>query len=163
MATAVRPADGFGNGAASYGFTYNAIGLPLTATDPDGVATTNSYDGAGNLTAAALDPAHLNLVTQFAYDDAGDAEIAEYDGGGALVRRFVPGPSVDEFIAMVTSGGTKTFVHVNRQGSVIAMSDAIGAIRIGIWRFGVLGETDWYSWVGSNHRPPDPQSGALTN
>jgi hypothetical protein len=21
----------------------------------------------------------------------------------------------------------------------------------------------WYSWVGSNHRPPDPQSGALTN
>src|SRR5258708_33287004 len=20
----------------------------------------------------------------------------------------------------------------------------------------------WYSWVGSNHRPPDPQSGALT-
>jgi hypothetical protein len=23
--------------------------------------------------------------------------------------------------------------------------------------------TRWYSWVGSNHRPPDPQSGALTN
>jgi hypothetical protein len=22
---------------------------------------------------------------------------------------------------------------------------------------------DWYSWVGSNRRPPDPQSGALTN
>ena len=21
----------------------------------------------------------------------------------------------------------------------------------------------WYSWVDSNHRPPDPQSGALTN
>ena len=21
----------------------------------------------------------------------------------------------------------------------------------------------WYSWVGSNHRPPDPQTGALTN
>ncbi len=36
MATAVRPADGFGNGAATYGFTYSAAGLPLTATDPDG-------------------------------------------------------------------------------------------------------------------------------
>ena len=24
-------------------------------------------------------------------------------------------------------------------------------------------KTDWYSRVGSNHRPPDPQSGALTN
>ncbi len=22
--------------------------------------------------------------------------------------------------------------------------------------------TNWYSWVDSNHRPPDPQSGALT-
>jgi hypothetical protein len=20
-------------------------------------------------------------------------------------------------------------------------------------------DDDWYSWVGSNHRPPDPQSG----
>jgi len=24
-------------------------------------------------------------------------------------------------------------------------------------------ELHWYSWVGSNRRPPDPQSGALTN
>ena len=24
-------------------------------------------------------------------------------------------------------------------------------------------EKDWYSWVGSNHRPPVPQTGALTN
>jgi hypothetical protein len=22
---------------------------------------------------------------------------------------------------------------------------------------------NWYGWVGLNHRPPDPQSGALTN
>jgi hypothetical protein len=22
---------------------------------------------------------------------------------------------------------------------------------------------EWYSWVDSNRRPPDPQSGALTN
>jgi hypothetical protein len=25
------------------------------------------------------------------------------------------------------------------------------------------GAKSWYSWVDSNHRPPDPQSGALTN
>ena len=28
---------------------------------------------------------------------------------------------------------------------------------------GGLARENWYSWVGSNHRPPDPQSGALTN
>ncbi|MEI9889147.1 MAG: hypothetical protein WDN08_22110 [Rhizomicrobium sp.] len=88
MASAVRPADGFGNGAASYGFTYSAAGLPLTATDPDGVATANSYDGAGNLTAAALDPAHLNLVTQFAYDDAGDVTAATDPRGNVTTSLY---------------------------------------------------------------------------
>ena len=29
--------------------------------------------------------------------------------------------------------------------------------------FGLSLTDVWYSWVGSNHRPPDPQSGALTN
>ena len=27
----------------------------------------------------------------------------------------------------------------------------------------VVNSDDWYSWVGSNHRPPVPQTGALTN
>ncbi len=30
-------------------------------------------------------------------------------------------------------------------------------------RFEQDGLSHWYSWVDSNHRPPDPQSGALTN
>ena len=32
-----------------------------------------------------------------------------------------------------------------------------------IFRHVILGLSHWYSWVDSNHRPPDPQSGALTN
>src|SRR5580700_9573886 len=31
------------------------------------------------------------------------------------------------------------------------------------WAPFLSGEDHWYSRVGSNHRPPDPQSGALTN
>jgi hypothetical protein len=27
----------------------------------------------------------------------------------------------------------------------------------------IIGISAWYSWVGSNHRPPVPQTGALTN
>ena len=32
-----------------------------------------------------------------------------------------------------------------------------------IWRCDHRGFVGWYSWVGSNHRPPVPQTGALTN
>src|SRR5262249_12867438 len=32
-------------------------------------------------------------------------------------------------------------------------------LRVGKWEIA----EDWYSWVGSNHRPPVPQTGALTN
>ncbi len=72
MATAVRPADGYGNGSATYSFTYTSIGKPLTATDPDGVATTNGYDGSGNLTTTEVDPSHLDLTTAYGYDAIGN-------------------------------------------------------------------------------------------
>ncbi len=118
MASAVRPADGFGNGAATYGFTYSAAGLPLTATDPDGVATANSYDGAGNLTAAALDPAHLNLVTQFAYDDAGDVTAATDPRGNVttslydLDRRKIEDDRHDGNAAAAVIAATQTVYDV---------------------------------------------------
>ena len=72
MATAVRPADGFDNGPATYSFSYNAAGQVLTAADPDGVVTANSYDGSDNLTSTTLDPANISIVTQFGYDSTGN-------------------------------------------------------------------------------------------
>ncbi len=92
-----------------------------------GSATWNAF----TWTAAAT------TATTYLHD--GSSEIAEYDGAGALVRRFVPGPSVDEFIAMVTAGGTKTFVHVNRQGSVIATADTSGAPAEGPYTYDAYG------------------------
>jgi RHS repeat-associated protein len=72
MHTAVRPADGNGHGTATYNFTYTSIGELDTSTDPDGVVTDNTYDGASNLTATAIDPAHINSVTSFTYDSVGN-------------------------------------------------------------------------------------------
>jgi hypothetical protein len=53
---------------------------------------------------------------------AGDDEIAEYDGSNALVRRFIPGPAIDQPVAMVTAAGVRSYFHANHQGSVVAMS-----------------------------------------
>lgn len=68
------------------------------------------------------------VTTQYLLD--GDEEIAEYDGAGTLLRRYVTGPAIDDRIAAIDAPtSTKTFYHVNHQGSVIAMTDAQGAVQ----------------------------------
>ncbi len=64
--------------------------------------------------------------------DDGTDEIAECGSTGAVTTRYIPGPAIDEPIALVTvSGGAKEFFHANLQGSVIAMSNATGALSEG--------------------------------
>ncbi|PWE17563.1 hypothetical protein DDZ18_07785 [Marinicauda salina] len=61
-------------------------------------------------------------------------EIAELDGGGNVITRFVPGPSIDERAAMITvdtaTGAAidRFFYHADRLGNVIALSDETGAV-----------------------------------
>ena len=57
-------------------------------------------------------------------------EIAELDGSGNVLRRYIPGPRTDERIAVAegssTTAPTLTYFHVNQQDSVIAMTDSTG-------------------------------------
>ncbi len=48
---------------------------------------------------------------------------AEYNSSGTPVSRTVPGPAIDEPIAQVSAAGATTYFHINKQGSVIAMSN----------------------------------------
>ena len=69
-------------------------------------------------------------TTNFLHD--GNTEIGEYNASGNIQRRFVPGPVIDQPIAMVTCTGsgcaganaTKTMFHVDKMGSIVAMSNA---------------------------------------
>jgi RHS repeat-associated protein len=83
-------------------------------------SATYAFDPLGRRSSKTV----AGTTTNFVHD--GDSEIAEYDGSGALIRRFVPGPAIDEYVAMVTTAGTKTFFHTDKMGSVIAMSDMSG-------------------------------------
>jgi len=61
----------------------------------------------------------------------GDEEIAEYNSSGTVLRRYITGPAIDDRIAHIEGTGisaTKTFYHVNHQGSVIDMTDSVGNI-----------------------------------
>ncbi|WP_340614672.1 RHS repeat-associated core domain-containing protein [Xenorhabdus thailandensis] len=55
--------------------SYNAQGLPLTTTDPEGRVIQNTYDPQSlDLISTIVDPGtgHLNLTTTYAYDGAGN-------------------------------------------------------------------------------------------
>jgi len=68
------------------------------------------------------------VLTTFLND--GVEEIADYNSSGTLLRRYVHGPGVDEYLVMYTGTGTanKSYFHANHQGSIIAMSDASGDV-----------------------------------
>lgn len=80
MSSATRPdPDGAGPLTAPvYSFTYNAKGQPLTMTDPTGVVTSNTYNGAFQLATTTLNPTGVNAVTTFTYDAQGD--VISVDG-----------------------------------------------------------------------------------
>ena len=98
----------------------------LIAAAKTGMSATYAYDPAGRRMSKIVTGGSYAGTTFFL--DAGDDEIAEYDGSGNLLRRYVPGRGVDQPIAMVTAAGAKSFFHQDKTGSVIAMSDTSGNI-----------------------------------
>jgi RHS repeat-associated protein len=83
------------------------------------------YDPLGRLWQTSGGPAG---ATQFLYD--GDALVAEYNGSGGLLRRYMHGPNVDEPIlwdeGSAMNCSTTRFLHTDHQGSVVAMADCSG-------------------------------------
>ena len=93
-----------------------------------------SASGAKNASLAYDPLGRLYQVTsgtnasRFAYD--GDRLIAEYNGSGALLRRYVHGPGVDEplvwYEGSSVSSANRRYLHANHQGSIVATSNATG-------------------------------------
>ncbi len=65
-------------------------------------------------------------TTRFGYD--GIDLIAETDGAGTVLRRYAPGPGIDEPIVWYEGAGTtdRRFLHADERGSIIATSDSSG-------------------------------------
>jgi RHS repeat-associated protein len=113
----------------TFTYTYDAENRLLTAHKSVGgnVSATYLYDPLGRRTEKS---GHGVTATYFLNDGAD--EVAEYDSTKTITRRIIPGPSVDEPIAIVTaSTGAKEFFHTDKQGSVVAMSDASGNLAEG--------------------------------
>ena len=64
-----------------------------------------------------------NVTIRYAYD--GDRIIAEYNGSGTLLRKFVYGPGIDEpiYLIDVADNNAVYYYHFDGLGSVVALSD----------------------------------------
>lgn len=114
--------DGRGNltssGAGGYSYRVNNNEL---ASAPGGVSL--YYDGVGRLIEY-----NAGQSTRSYY--AGASLVAEVaNPSGAILRRFVPGPNVDEPILWYEGAGTsdRRFLQADERGSIIALSDSAGS------------------------------------
>ncbi|KRA62341.1 hypothetical protein ASD79_22350 [Caulobacter sp. Root655] len=123
-------------------FTYDGENRLLTASWPSGAVL--DYDPLGRLRQTTIN----GTVTQFLYD--GDQLVAEYDGAGNLLRRYVHGAGVDDPLVWY-EGGARRWLHADRQGSIIAWSDASG-ISQSTYTYGPYGEPGDNWAAGSRFR-----------
>ncbi|MCG8506346.1 MAG: hypothetical protein MI755_17210 [Sphingomonadales bacterium] len=118
--------DGNGSltGDGVWEYAYDVENRLKTAIGP-GVDATYAYDPLGR---RAKKSGTGVVTTEFLED--GDETILEYDGAGAILRRYVYGPGIDERIVMYTGAGlgAKSYYHENWQRSTVALSDGAGAM-----------------------------------
>jgi RHS repeat-associated protein len=127
--------DNRGNlsGATNANFTYDANNLLIQAVQ-SGVTSSLTYDASNRLFSISKN----GVATKFLYD--GSDLIAEYDGSGNLLRRYVHGGGTDQPLVWYEGSGTATkyYLHADERGSVVATSDASGA-TVNINRYDTYG------------------------
>lgn len=117
--------DGNGNltSDGSNNYAYDRENRLIQASGGSSVAMT--YDPNGRLFQTS---GGTQGTTQFLYD--GDALVAEYDGSGNLLRRYVHGPGVDEplfwYDGRSVSAASRRVLRADRQGSIVAVADSVG-------------------------------------
>jgi RHS repeat-associated protein len=127
------------DGTWSYG--YDLDNRLRTATKT-GLAATLTYDAAGRLRQSAIGGAVTNLL----YD--GTDLIAEYDGAGNLLRRYVHGPGLDEPVVAYEGVTTtnKSWLYADHLGSVVATANGAGT-STATYSYGPFGEPNASSGV----------------
>jgi large repetitive protein len=109
-------------GAAS-NFTYNAMGLPVTITDPMGNVSKLEYDEVGNVT-AAIDA--NNNRTEFAYDFRGNLRTAKDPLGNITTYSY---NQAGRLASVTNALGHATTTQTDFAGRVKSVTNAVGSIK----------------------------------
>ncbi len=139
-----------GNGSllttSSWTYTYdveNRLSTAVTSGLTKSISL--SYDPRGRRTKLATTITSTGVTTTTVFLHDGDNEIGDYDTSGNLIRRFIPGPAIDDYIAMVTAAGTRTYPQVDHHGSTVAMSGSTGAKTDGPFKYDGFGNNSGLS------------------
>jgi RHS repeat-associated protein len=96
-----------------------------------------TYDPAGRRIEKKVDG---TTEVKYVYD--GDHILAEYNGSGTLLRKYVHGPCVDEPICMIETSGTYAgthYYHYDALGSCVAMTNSAGNV-VQLYEYSVYGQ-----------------------
>ncbi len=131
-------------------YTYDVENRLKTASK-SGVSATYEYDPLGRRSKKS----GTGVSTEVYLND-GVEEIADYNGSGTLLRRYVHGLGVDERLVMYTgtSLSSKEYYHVDHQGSTIALSDNAGNLdqQNDIYTYSAWGEPGAEGLTGNPFR-----------
>jgi RHS repeat-associated protein len=109
------------SGLDNRSYTFDLLGQLRGSTGGTGTVTVD-YDPSGMLR-RTVGPSG---TVQYLYD--GPDLIAQYDGSGNLLRRYVHGAGMDEPLVWYEGSQTsaRRYLHADERGSIIAVSDNAG-------------------------------------
>jgi len=132
--TATLGYDTNGNLTTSNGWTYSYDYENRLTQAVNGTTTaTYAYDPFGR----RIQKTAGGVTTNFIYD--GDNLLAEYDGSGTLLRKYIHSDNIDEPIAMV-SGSNTYYYNRDGLGSTSELIDGTGAVAEK-YQYDVYGKT----------------------
>lgn len=107
---------------SSVAFTYDIENRLVAASG--GLVAGLRYDPLGRL----YETTGSGTTTRFLYD--GDELVAEFDGAGTLLKRYVHGTAVDDPVVWYEGPGLSAprWLHADWQSSIVGVTDATGAL-----------------------------------
>jgi RHS repeat-associated protein len=103
-------------------FTHDALNRMVSASK-SGMAASYEYDADDRRLAKTVTTIGAPVLTRTLW--SGTDELAEYNDVGALLRRVIPGPGIDDRVATIDAAtGAVRYYHSDRLGSVVALSAA---------------------------------------
>jgi len=123
-----------GDGVSTFGYdSENRLRSVANAK----LSASLAYDALGRLRQSVVGATTTNLLY------AGTQLLAEYDGTGALQRRYVHGENIDEPLIWYEGESTanKSWLYADHLGSVVAAAQASGTASA-LYTYGPFGEPD---------------------
>ncbi len=113
------------DGKTRFAYDFENRLVSASGTSPDSKNATLAYDPLGRLFQISS-PA--TGTTQFLYD--GDELVAEYNGAGTMLRRYIHGDGDDDPLYWFEGSGLDQprFPHADRQGSIVATAQPGGTL-----------------------------------